>query len=430
MKRPLKTHLRLLTLIFLFLTGCNSTWYTFQFDNGRTAYTERPAITSPGILWKTQIGIQGYLNNSVIADQIYVGSSGSQHNTPDEKDGIYCLDKKSGEILWHFRTETDACGVAYADEKIFATGDDGYLRCLNSNSGEQIWSISRGGELYSQPLIVGEMVVIGDESGSVVAVNQTNGDIIWEEKVASSNIRGGLAADDQHIYAAFEEGRVACLEMKGHAIWINDLEYQDEFGEDFQQIYGAPTLTDDKLIISFSRSTYYTKPAIYALNKQLGDIVWQAAKDESGKVSHGNIRSSVAIWKGLILYGNPYSNSLIAINLNDGTMTWNLPFGDCMFPHWPSPVIANNTLYLGRHDGGFNAVDLEKRKVSWQLYLGDYEDVQLRPKDYGTNPGASAPCNWAPETGNSIYATPSIGKKGVIYIGSGEGWFYAIGKGQ
>ena len=426
-KQPCEIYL-LVILFILLLTSCKSSWYTFQYNNQRTAYTENPAIKSPVVRWKTQIGIQGYLNNSVIADQIYVGSSGDQHNTPDERDGIYCLNKKSGAIIWHFRTETDACGVAYADGRIYSTGDDGYLRCLDAKSGEELWHTQFDGELYAQPLIVGEMVIIGDESGSVIATNRATGKHAWMVKLASTNIRGGLSADKQHIYAAFEEGRVACLDMKGGVVWMEDLEYKDEFGEDFQQIYGAPTVLFDKLIIPFSRSTYYNKPAIYALNINDGSIAWKAAKDESASVTHGNIRSSVAIWKNLILFGNPYSNSLIAVNLSNGEMAWNLPFGDCMFPHWPSPVIAGNTLYLGRHDGGFGAIDLEKQQVSWQLYLGDHDQVQLRPRDYGTNPGSSAPCNWDPATGSSIYATPAIDKKGTIYIGNGEGWFFAIGE--
>ncbi|MCL5246252.1 PQQ-like beta-propeller repeat protein [Cellulophaga sp. 20_2_10] len=405
-----------LFLIFI-LTGCSSTkWHTFQANNLRTAAVDRPEIRNPEIKWKTNIGIQGYLNNSVInSDAIFVGSSGSEHNKSDSLDGIYSISAATGKINWHFKTLKDACGVAFSKNKIYATGDDGFLRCLNAKNGKELWRIKREKELYSQPLIVNNSVIIGDADGIILIIDKDSGKIIKESKVANSNVRGGLAADKKYIYATFEEGIIACLDTKGTIIWKVQVEFEGEYGKDFNSIYAAPTISGDTLIVPFSRSTYYDTPAIYAYNTTNGALIWRASKNDEDY--NGNIRSSVAILNNLIYYGDPYSNELCVLSLKDGKTMDRYEMGASTFPHWSSPVIANNMLYLGRFDGSFNAFDIKNNKLVWQLFLGDHKNTN--------KPAHKQVTAWESDNG-SIYATPSIDKNGTLYIGSGEGWFYAI----
>jgi len=410
-------------IVAFILIGCSPSWNTFQANNKRTGLVDRPAIYDPEIKWKTYIGIQGYLNNSVItSDKVFVGSSGSKHNKPDDLDGIYCLNKDNGSIVWHFKTLTDACGIAYANNTIYATGDDGYLRCINARTGFEKWNIKREGEVYSQPLIINNTVIFGDASGTILIVNKNNGKIIVDKKVADSNIRGGISSDGNYIYAAFVEGKIVCLDIKGKSVWEITPEFHGEHGEDFESIYAAPTIADNQLIIPFIRSTYYDSPAVYAFNKTNGKLLWKATDDDYESL-HGNIRSSLAIWNDAIFYGSPYSNTLTILGLNDGKIINEIPMGEATHPHWASPVIANNTLYLGRYDGGFNAIDLEKQEVIWQLYIGDHKNIDRRPNDYGLRNRTYASRK---DTIFSIFSTPSIDKNGNIYVGSGEGWLYAI----
>ncbi len=407
--------------IFLFtifiLIGCNSyKWHTFQANNTRTGFVDRPEIRNPEIKWKTYIGIQGYLNNSVInSDAIFVGSSGLKHNNSDSLDGVYSINKVTGKINWHYKTLKDACGIAFSKNKIYATSDDGFLRCLSATNGKELWSIKRESELYSQPLIVKNLVIIGDADGVVLIVDKNSGKIIKESKVAETNIRGGLSSDEKHIYATFEEGIIACLDKKGNVIWKAQLEFEGKWGKNFESIYAAPTIAGDKLIVPFIRSTYDDTPAIYAYNKTNGKLVWKAT--EYGENNNGNIRSSVAIINNFIYYGEPYSNELRVLNLKDGKTINSFGMGENTHPHWSSPVIANNMLYLGRFDGSFNAFDIKSNKVVWQLFLGDHKNTN-KPKYKHTN-------WWQPENG-SIYSTPSIDVDGTIYVGNGEGWLFAI----
>lgn len=402
-------------LIFI-LVGCStSKWHMFQANNARTGFVDRPEIRNPEIKWKTHIGIQGYLNNSIInSGTVFIGSSGYKHNESDSLDGVYSINKTTGKINWHHKTLKDACGISFSKNKIYATSDDGFLRCLNAKNGKEIWTIKRNDELYSQPLILNNSVIIGDTDGIILIIDRDSGKITKEIKVANSNIRGGLSSDEEYIYAAFEEGIIACLNKNGDIIWKVKAEFNGTYGEDFYGIYAAPTLSGNKLIVPFIRTTYYDSPAIYAYNKTNGKLIWKASSDE---YSNGNIRSSVAISNGFIYYGEPYSNQLRVLNLKDGITVSAHQMGEFSFPHWSSPVIASSMLYLGRFDGSFNAFDIKNNEVVWQLFLGDHKNTD-KPKHRQVDA-------WQSNNG-SIYSTPSIDNDGTLYVGSGEGWLYAI----
>ena len=215
-----------------------------------------------------------------------------------------------------------------------------------------------------------------------------------------------------------------CLDAAGNSIWEVQGEFSGQYGKDFQGIYGAPTIVENQLIVPFVRSTYYDHPAVNAYDKTNGTLIWKATNNTSNS-SFGNLRSSVAVWKEYLFFGSPYSNMLTAIGLKDGALKWRMRMGESTHFHWPSPVIAENTLYLGRHDGGLNAIDLEKQEVLWQLFIGDHKKTENRPKDYDQSDRiwASAKLDTIP----SVYATPSIDTKGTLFVGNGQGWLFAIG---
>ena len=392
----------------------------FQGNHENTGVSEAKPIKNPVLNWKTYIGIQGYLNNPVVAQgMIYVGSSGTLHNKPDSKDGIYCLDASNGKVIWHQPTDADACGVAYANGGIFSTGDDGAIRAFDAKSGKEAWKVYRKGEIYCQPLPLKQLIIVGDHEGNLIAFNQNTGGVVWEIKLGNSEVRGGLASDGNLIYATLREGAVACADLSGQLIWTKQVT------GDYEEVYPAPTIAGSKLIIQYARDTYYEDPAIIAFDRLSGAEVWRASGGELSMF--GNLRSSCAIWDNYIVYGEPYSNELYAVDLETGVYSWKVETGFCMFPHYASPSIAGNMCYLPRHDGGLYAVDLNKKQLKWSFYLGnsavtgtDFPD-DIMPPDWGH-------CAWEPnhKVGGSLYASPAIDEDGTIYVGSGEGYMYSI----
>lgn len=404
-----------------------SPWEMFQNNTSRTAYTSYPSITSPSVEWKKYIGIMGYLNCPVLANNIFVTSQGKKHNESDEMDGVYAISKSTGVILWHLKTENDAGGISYSEGKLYTTGDDGILRCVDADSGKQIWAITRPGELYCHPLIIDDLVIIGDSAGMIKAFNKNNASEVWSVNIGKGTVRSALTSDGVHIYSAHVEGGLACLDLTGKVLWqkTEKRKKYSGFGKVPIEIFPSPTIVDNLLIIGFARDTHYENPAIHAYNKETGSLIWKSEDPNKLTRFHGNIRTSVAVYKDLLLYANPYSNHVIAIDQTSGIQQWNIRGGASMFPQWGSPVIADRTLYIGKFDGSLHGINLDLKKTTWQLDLSSSDKVILRNPTFGFEEPEDTG-DWYPSNGEPIFATPALDQNGDIYIGTGEGYLYKL----
>ncbi|HEY5912771.1 MAG TPA: PQQ-binding-like beta-propeller repeat protein [Verrucomicrobiae bacterium] len=148
----------------------------------------------PSLVWKaTGLG-EGHGGVSVAGAHVFtVGDkSGSSH--------ALALDRESGKVIW-----TAVIGKAGADPagprstptveggRVFVLGQFGDLCCLEVATGKEVWRKSLekdfggrcGGWRYSEsPLVDGDVVVStpGSARGSMVALNKTNGELIWQTK--------------------------------------------------------------------------------------------------------------------------------------------------------------------------------------------------------------------------------------------------------
>src|SRR3990172_11966176 len=170
-------------------------WDMFQGSPSRQGCYATNTIATPKILWRTQIGIQGWLNNPVIDNgSVYVGSAGVAQFTADRRDGIYSLDLATGHQNWFFNgVELDVNGVAFADGVVVGTGDEGRLWGLNARDGIPIWTDDLGAPVYGNPLVVAGMVVVGDGSGHVTALDPKTGGHLWQ-RPGDGALPGGAAS--------------------------------------------------------------------------------------------------------------------------------------------------------------------------------------------------------------------------------------------
>lgn len=426
--RWIATHLLIcfLLLATAFTTDADETtidWPTFQGNNARTGATDYPAIKTPEIAWATRVGIMGYLNCPVIDwEFVFVSSSGDRHNVPDDRDGVYCLSLKTGEVLWHFKTRSDACGITIDTQRVYVGDDSGRFYALNRETGEATWATRFFKNVYAQPLVTNGLVIVGDGEGTIIAFDAERGEQRWKYEGPGA-IRGGLSSMDNRVYAVFLHGRVCCFDLEGNLLWQKETFPVRNNGLVTEEAYPAPTLTKDGVHIAFARNTTYDVPALASFTLD-GDTRWFNKAKDFGRAdgrSFGNLRNSPAVYKDWLVYGEAYSNELNWSDRQTGAFVGAKGVGVRTFPHWPSVVIAEDTAYLGRHNGGFYAIDLaNKQTLRWTVYLGANELAGV------DNTPAELRGGWDPNVGRPIYATPAIAKDGTIVIGSGEGWLYCI----
>lgn len=148
--------------------------------------------------WQATVGT-GYGTPVVIGDRIF------QHARQGEDEVVWCLDLKSGDVIWRQATSVPfkvrgggefhgkgpkSCPV-YADGRLFTLSITGDLTAWDADSGEQLWK-SEFGRRYQQnhphwgaaasPIADGSRVVMhfgNDNSGELVALNAENGKVVW-----------------------------------------------------------------------------------------------------------------------------------------------------------------------------------------------------------------------------------------------------------
>jgi len=397
-------------------------WVTFQASPRRTGCVPVRTITEPRILWEAEIGIQGWLNNPIIVgDLVVVGSAGRVQFEADSRDGVYAIDVFSGDVEWVFEAGLDVNGVGYGDGVVVATGDDGRVSGIDVADGREIWSDDVGASAFGNPLVIGEIAVVVDGGGGVTAFDVRTGVRAWRVTLEGP-VRGGVASDGTTIFAASEARDVVALSLEGRQRWKVRVSGVGPAAEAVQ-VFAAPTLVGDLVVIPLVRDDAYPDPALVALDAATGNLAWRAADTAGLKAEWGNVRSSPVVLGGVLLYGEPYSDGLVAIGVDDGKTRWSATAGPFCYPHWPSPAVAGSHIVLARHDGGLYAVDATTGELAWSIWLGSSAAAGPFPDEYAE----AGFCEWAPKVGSSVLASPAVSQDGIVVVGTLEGVLYAVG---
>jgi outer membrane protein assembly factor BamB len=401
-----------------------SGWATFHGDSARTGASSAPPLVNPRILWKASVGELSWLNSPIVLGKslVLAPSSGTAHNKPDPKDGVSAFDFGTGKRAWFTHFDRDANGVAATKTHVFATSDDEHLYALDIKTGKVLWKLRGKGKMYTHPLVLGDRVVVGDAGGWVRAVAVADGKELWSVQLTGA-IRGGASSDGRHVFVASQGGDVAALELGGKTVWkkrVMRAAWNNQGPDEPIEVYSPPVLGKDWLYVPFARDTYYEKlPALYALDKRTGAVKWKA----KGPEQWGNVRSTPVLVGERLIYGEPYSGDVAAIDAKTGRMAYREEIGRCFFPQWSSPAAAGDLVYLPRFDGSVYALRAATGRVVWELFLGDSKRagvVRWSQPQKGS-------CTWENPDG-PIFAPAAVAEDGRLFVGTAQGVLYAVGE--
>jgi outer membrane protein assembly factor BamB len=396
-------------------------WTTFQASPARTGCIDAPTISEPVVLWSAATGVQGWLNNPVIrGSTVYVGSAGATQFESDGDDGIYALDLLTGEQRWFFPATLDTNGVAVSEGVVVATGDEGLVWGIDAATGRQIWVDDLGSAVFGNPLIVEGTVVVGDGRGEIVALDVATGQRRWIQQISGA-VRGGASSDGTIIVAAGETGEVLAADLNGTELWRRTVT-SSSAAAGATQVFAAPTIVDRHVVVSLVRADVDPEPAFVSLDPASGTVQWRATDAAGIKAEWGNVRSSPAVVGDLLVYGEPYSSSLVAIERDTGATAWAVEVGPLCYPHWPSVAVVSGQAILARHDGGLYGIDLNTGTVAWSIYLGSVDASGEFPESYEQETF----CDWQPAAGFSILASPAVSESGIVVVGTLEGHLIAV----
>jgi outer membrane protein assembly factor BamB len=197
--------------------------------------------------WSFEEAEDRYISEALLlGDTIFAGSADGN---------LYALDL-NGNLRWSFETEHAIWGSPVSNgEVIYVASMDHYIYALDPQSGDLIWKTEDlGGQLVAQPALSPNGVLyIGafgsrtdnvDRSSRLVAVDASNGEILW-----STPTRGWVWStpllNEDVLYFGDNEGFVYALNAQtGDVLW----QIQPDSSAN-RAIIGAPVILGDQLYI-------------------------------------------------------------------------------------------------------------------------------------------------------------------------------------
>lgn len=188
---------------------------------------------------------------------------------------VVALDATSGKQLWRVRVNGEVLSAPLpAAGRVIVHTIDGRLRALSAADGKEQWSVEEPVPRLSlrgsaPPVLSGDNVLCGFDSGKVMAVALANGDVVWQAQVdvprgrseleRLADVDSAVRVSGRDAYAVGFQGRVAMISLDSGQVW---------WGRDLSSYRGL-ALDDTLVYVATSDGS------VVAMRRRDGTVVWQ-----------------------------------------------------------------------------------------------------------------------------------------------------------
>ena len=187
----------------------------------------------------------------------------------DSAGGVVALSSADGTVAWRAQLTSEVLSAPAVGERIVAVRTvDGKLYGLDAAGGAPVWVYDRTVPALSlrgtsAPVIAGDVVIAGFDSGHLAAISLADGQLRWEFQVAAptgqtelerlADIDADPVVSDRAVYAVAFQGRLAAFELgTGRPLWQRDMSSHAGMGAGRRLIY----VTDEESHVwAFDRRT-------------------------------------------------------------------------------------------------------------------------------------------------------------------------------
>lgn len=187
---------------------------------------------------------------------------------------LYCLNADTGKVNWKYEIKQSRVSrPTISGGRVFITSSDDTLYALDAGTGKWLWNYKRRTpqtatiHAASTPLVDGNEVIAGMSDGYLIAVSLEEGTLKWERKLQITNkftdVDAGPVLVGDTIFQPSYDGALYALKRKGgETVWRFDAG-------------GARTITVDESVIYLPSSN----GSVYALSRANAKVLWQFEMD-------------------------------------------------------------------------------------------------------------------------------------------------------
>ena len=272
---------------------------------------------SGGVSWNVSVRPADIDNQATTGG---LGTDGSRVYVGTAWGEMIVLDADSGNRVWEKKlTEPVRGAPTIANGRIYLVSQNNTVRALSATDGNEIWSfrgVPEMGNLLSSnnPAVAAVVVVVPFTSGEVVALDEKNGQPLWNDSLARASRAFAVSG--------------------------------------FSTIAASPVISDGVVYASGVGSR------TVAVQAKTGQRLWD--------VPFGSAHTPVVSGNALFLVD--LDDNLTAVDRKTGEVIWasKMPVTKAKKKrtHWAGPVLAGGSLWLASNEGGLIGVDPTSGRVS------------------------------------------------------------------
>lgn len=302
--------------------------------------------------------------------------------TQDRSHNLTAFDVTNGRQLWRVnvrkrgeRNDVIGGGVAYGRGMVFVTGGYNEIQALDPENGALIWQADLPGPARAAPTVMDDRVFVTTLDNTIVALNRTNGEFLWDyaglPETAALIGAASPAATASLVVPAFSSGEIYALQIEnGTVIWSEDLSpLRQTVGVGaIPEVRGLPVI-DRGLVIAVSFGG-----RMVAIDERTGERVWQR-----------EIGSAETPWVvGNNIFVVTTNNELVAMGRESGAIRWVRQLARFENPErrtnpllWTGPVFAGGRVLLASSNGQLVEVDPEDGAIIRETRIGKRVSLPL-----------------------------------------------------
>jgi len=285
------------------------------------------------------------------------------------------------------------------------------------------WVFSSDANIISTPAAANDLIIVGNQSGKMIALSMKNGKQKWSYQTGGS-IFSSPAVSNGYVVFGSCDGKIYCLNLKdGHLSWHK---------ETGASVLGSPLISGDTIFIGGSNHTFM------AINLNFATFFWKFSGPE------GPVVSTPLLYDSNVIFG-AWDKNLYAVNRSTGKLTWRWSNGSSVINYSPAaciPVAHDGIVYVVAPDRYISAIDATDGKTLWRNNetavresIGMSDDgrfvygktMQDTIVAYATNSKPQHPA-WKMSCGFGYEHVPSmlVEKDGEVFFGTRNGVVYCI----
>ncbi len=266
-----------------------------------------------------------------------------------------------------------------ADGRVYVFDAMSTVRAFEASGGKPLWSIDLTPEEEDSGALGGGIAWDGGRIyaatgyGEVVALDGSNGEVLWHQRLGTP-FRVAPAAADGRVFVIGVDNRTHALAAEdGRPLWEHS-----GIAEEAGLIGGAAPAVDGGIMVSA-----YSSGELFALRVENGRPVWNDQLLRIARftplASLSEIRGAPIIDRGLVVAVS-HSGRMVAVDLRTGSRVWEIDVEGV-----ETPWVAGDFIYAVTTQAEVLCISRRDGRIRWVTQLRRFED----------DDGGGDPLRWA-----------------------------------